>query len=243
MKKKFIFLFITMSLSLVFSEDAKEMLKNAASALDAESVEAEAALHISGKNGKKTERTLSLVMQKGEKTRVLVSFLSPEDLAGLSFSSVVGEKESQIYVSAKNSFYKVRGSTGMARLFGPDIDLNELSSIDAKDVEYDMDGEEEMEGTMCRKVSCLTKDGRLSRVYISDGDGRIVLIESFSKSGKLEKKIKFSDVKNMDGRRISSKIRVENESTGGFSEMEILSIKFNQKIDSSIFDLERLVKR
>lgn len=232
-----------MSVSVTFSEDAREILKNAASDLDAESVEAEAVLHISGKKGEETERTFSFVMQKGEKTRVLVSFISPADLAGLSFSSALGEKESQIYVSAKNSFYKVRGSTGMARLFGPDIDLNELNSMDAENTEYEIDGEGEAEGKACLKIRCRSGNGKFSHVYISKDEGRIVLIESFSKSGKLEKKTKFSGVKNMDGRKISSKIKVENAKSGGFSEVEIRSVKFNRKIDSSIFELERLVKR
>jgi outer membrane lipoprotein-sorting protein len=122
--------------------------------------------------------------------------------------------------------------------------LRESSMVN--DYEHEITGEEDIEGRLCYKIKMTAKEdasivwGKQVR-WIDKKDFLFLKAELYDEDGYLVRTETGSEIRNMDGRTITTKIElIPEEEPENKTHVEIKEIKFNIPLDESFFSQQNM---
>ncbi|MBO4759883.1 MAG: outer membrane lipoprotein-sorting protein [Spirochaetaceae bacterium] len=218
-----------------------------------------ATLTIHSKKG--TDRIRKVIMKKkdyGDVSKELIVFSSPKDVSGTGYlmfeyeadaSGAKKDSDNWLYMPAMKKTRRIAssGSESEGSFMGTDFTYKDMGDRDINKYDYNLLGEEAIDGVECYKVESISKDKTVkdprSIVYIAKSDFIMRRCEFFDRQNQLHRILYCTDFTTIDGYTTAQKLKMENVQTGTWSLIESENIIYNaDDIDDSLFTVAALEK-
>ncbi len=218
-----------------------------------------ATLTIHSKKG--NDRIREVVMKSkdyGDVEKEVIVFTTPKDVAGTGYlmfnykeDSKGNKKDSDnwLYMPAMKKTRRIAssGSESEGSFMGTDFTYQDMGDRSLSKYNYNLLGEESVDGVSCYKVECISKahtekDPRYI-AYISKGDFIMRKCEFYDRQNQLHRVLTCGDFTTIKGFTTAQKMKMENVQSGTWSLIETKNITYDANdIDDSIFTVAALEK-
>jgi len=253
MKKLIAVTVLAFSASVFAGElSGREIMEKVSNAPDGDSRSSELEMKLISKNGSVRERKItSYSLDEGKITKQIMFFTYPKDVKGTGFLTIdydePGKSDDQwLYLPAMKKTRRISGSSSKTDYFmGSDFTYDDIGdrNIDEDNHKYLRD--EKVDGFDCYVVESTPKnpaDEVFSKkiAWIRKDNLMVLAVDYFDKMGSLQRKFKASDIKQIEGFWTVGKMRIENVQTNHATELLFNNIKYNIKVDSKTFTVNKL---
>ena len=218
-----------------------------------------ATLTIHSKKG--ADRIREVIMKSkdyGDVTKEVIVFTTPKDVAGVGYlmfdypEAADGSKkdaDNWLYMPAMKKTRRIAssGSESEGSFMGTDFTYQDMGERSLSKYDYNLLGEESVDGVECYKVECISKahtekDPRYI-TYISKNDYIMRKCEFYDRQDQLHRILTCSDFTTIKGFTTAQKMKMENVRTGTWSLIETKDIAYDEgDIDDSLFTVAALEK-
>ena len=218
-----------------------------------------ATLTIHSKKG--NDRIREVVMKSkdyGDVEKEVIVFTTPKDVAGTGYlmfnykEDAKGNKKDSdnwLYMPAMKKTRRIAssGSESEGSFMGTDFTYQDMGDRSLSKYNYNLLGEESVDGVSCYKVECISKahtekDPRYI-AYIFKGDFIMRKCEFYDRQNQLHRVLTCSDFTTIKGFTTAQKMKMENVQSGTWSLIETKNITYDANdIDDSIFTVAALEK-
>ena len=218
-----------------------------------------ATLTIHSKKG--SDRIREVIMKSkdyGEIKKEVIVFVTPKDVAGTGYLMFEYEEDENgkkkdsdnwLYMPAMKKTRRIAssGSESDGSFMGTDFTYRDMGDRSLNDYEYNLLGEETIDGTECYKVECIAKDKTEKDPryisYIAKSDFILRKCELFDRQNQLHRVLTCTDFTTIKGFKTAQKMKMENVQTGTWSSFETSNIVYDGgDIDDSLFTVASLEK-
>lgn len=215
--------------------------------------------------------TLDLINKKGKKRRQestwtylttdddirysLFRFKAPSDIKGTGFLSIEYPKKVEdrwLYLPAFGRSRRISANEKTDRFMGSDFTYEDLERVNLINFDYQLLGEETMDGQVCYKISAVpnnattkSESGYSKRTYfVRKNSYHIVKIDHYNKKGKLSKIFLGKDIRQPAGTTIQRVHHMEAQDleTGHTSVIKLSNFKINRGVAVDGFTIRALEK-
>lgn len=258
-------LILTLSTALLaFSLNAQtlsgyDIMKKADEVPSPKTSSSTATLTIHSKKG--NDRIREVIMKSkdyGDVEKEVIVFTTPKDVAGTGYlmfnykeDSKGNKKDSDnwLYMPAMKKTRRIAssGSESEGSFMGTDFTYQDMGDRSLSKYNYNLLGEESVDGVSCYKVECISKahtekDPRYI-TYISKSDFIMRKCEFYDRQNQLHRVLTCSNFTTIKGFTTAQKMKMENVQTGTWSLIETKNITYDANdIDDSIFTVAALEK-
>ncbi|MCR4579480.1 MAG: outer membrane lipoprotein-sorting protein [Treponema sp.] len=241
------------------AESGYDIMKKADQVPEPKTSSSKATLTIHSKKG--SDRIREVIMKSkdfGDVTKEVIVFTSPKDVAGVGYlmfeyaEDASGNKkdaDNWLYMPAMKKTRRIAssGSESEGSFMGTDFTYQDMGERSLNDYDYNLLGEEAVNGVDCYKVECISKahtekDPRYIS-YISKADYILQKCEFYDRQDQLHRVLTCTDFTTIDGYKTAQKMKMENVQTGTWSSIDTKEIVYNaDDIDDSLFTVAALEK-
>ena len=255
MKKTILITLVLMLATTMFAQSGYDIMKKADEVAEPKTSSSTATLTIHSKKG--SDRIREVIMMSkdyGDVSKQVIAFTTPKDVAGtayLMFDYDDDDKDSDnwLYLPAMKKTRRIAssGSESEGSFMGTDFTYQDMGNRSLNKYDYNLLGEEEVDGVACYKVECISKahtekDPRYIS-YISKSDYILRKCEFYDRQNQLHRVLTCSDFTTIKGFTTAQKMKMENVQTGTWSLIESKNIKYDEEdIDDSLFTVAALEK-
>lgn len=223
----------------VYAMSAQEVLNRLRNTTTAQDRRVKAVMRITDKSKRVQERTLRMVM-KGDK-KMLVTFISPAELRGVSFLTTAPENM-WVYLPAQGRVRRISGSAADQSFGGSDFSYKEMASISfGTSVAHGEADEVELNGVKAYLIT-LEQDGEESRLWVEKERFLPLRLEKIARDGRVAKSIVFADFQKANEVWIPRTVRLDNLARGTITELKLLDVEIDVGIKDSYFTEENMKK-
>jgi len=202
------------------------------------------------KKGESRQHNLMLFRSDDGKTeKQLVEYLSPADVKGTKFLSILeegaDEAEMWLYLPALGKERRIAGHMTKGSFMGTDFTYEEIAGFGNYRDDYDAVrlADEELDGYMCYVLDLTPKSADVEysrvRMWVWQAEMVPLKLQFFNRDGQLSKQLLLSDLRqDSEGRYMPYTITMSNELAGTKSIINILEV--HEEIDDSYFTLRYL---
>lgn len=191
-------------------------------------------------------RTIKMKNWNKGNDKALIEILSPKKEAGNKTLKIGNELWT--YLSNTETTMKLPPSMMLQSWNGSDLTNDDLvrESDLADDYYAEILHEEKIRGDMCYKIKLTPKPQAAvvwGKLYYWVGKSNYLpyLIQFYDEKGALQRSMKFTDIKKMDGRKIPTKWTIINENKEGeYTEFIYNEVEFDVKIPDKTFSFRQL---
>ena len=258
--KKLIITFTTLLLAAsLFAETGYDIMKKADEVPEPKTSSSVATLTIHSKKG--SDRIREVIMKSknyGDVSKEVIVFTTPKDVAGVGYLMFNYEEDSSgnkkdsdnwLYMPAMKKTRRIAssGSESEGSFMGTDFTYQDMGDRSLNKYDYNLLGEESVDGELCYKVECISKthtekDPRYIS-YIGKSDYILRKCEFYDRQDQLHRVLTCSDFTTIDGFKTAQKMKMENVQTGTWSLIETKNIVYNaDDIDDPLFTVAALEK-
>ena len=245
MKRIAIAALLSIGTTLLFSQNADEIVRASRDRIKSESVSTRSRMVISSKDGTTTERLDDQYAVDGPGGRkTLIVFQKPASVAGTRFLTIENPGKSDdrwIFLPALGKVRRVSAGEGSGSFMGSDFSYDDVSSAD-RGVEEDAHvllREEELDGKACWVIESKPKDSgyQYSRMvsWIQKDSSIARRIEMFDKKGALLKILELGKIEDIQGRLTPKTTKMANAQTKTSTTIEVEILKYDDKIPEGVF--------
>jgi len=258
MKKIFI-LFLVFSISaglaLVYGNEeltADEIMDRSFKATKLAGSEALSTMTIIDDKGRERIREISSITKlydNGETEKRLIRFLSPADVKGTGLLTFDYEKKDDdlwLFMPALRKTRRIVSSEKAKNFMGSEFSYSDMTPPTLEDFSYVLQGEEEVEGTLCWTIEMIPVDDDIadengfSRRIISVAKEDFVIRRAiyYDLDGELHKELSVKEVKEIDPeshRYRPMQMIMINQQNGRKSILKIDEIQFNPGVKDEYF--------
>ncbi|HCM28413.1 MAG TPA: outer membrane lipoprotein-sorting protein [Treponema sp.] len=245
MKRIAIAALLSIGTTLLFSQNADEIVRASRDRIKSESVSTRSRMVISSKDGTTTERLVDQYAVEGPGGRkTLIVFQKPASVAGTRFLTIENPGKSDdrwIFLPALGKVRRVSAGEGSGSFMGSDFSYDDVSSAD-RGVEEDAHvllREEELDGKACWVIESKPKDSgyQYSRMvsWIQKDSSIARRIEMFDKKGALLKILELGKIEDIQGRLTPKTTKMANAQTKTSTTIEVEILKYDDKIPEGVF--------
>jgi hypothetical protein len=236
-----------------------DIMKKADEIPEATTASSTATLTIHSKKG--SDRIRQVIMKSkdyGDVKKEVIVFVNPKDVAGTGYlmfdyeedaSGNKKDSDNWLYMPAMKKTRRIAssGSESDGSFMGTDFTYRDMGERSLNDYEYNLLGEESVDGTECWKVECIAKDKTEKDPryisYIAKSDYILRKCELFDRQNQLHRVLTCTDFTTIKGFTTAQKMKMENVQTGGWSTFEMAEIVYDGgDIDDSLFTVASLEK-
>ena len=214
-----------------------------------------ATLTIHSKKG--SDRIREVIMKSkdfGDVEKSVIVFTTPKDVSGtgyLMFDYTDESKDSDnwLYMPAMKKTRRIAssGSESEGSFMGTDFTYQDMGDRSLSKYDYNLLGEEAVDGVTCYKVECISKthtekDPRYIS-YIGKEDYILRKCEFYDRQNQLHRILTCTDFTTIKGFTTAQKMKMENVQSGTWSLIETKNIQYDEEeIDDSLFTVAALEK-
>ena len=259
MKKTFLLLSTVLIGTLLFAESGYDIMKKADEVPEAKTSSSTATLTIHSKKG--SDRIREVIMKSkdyGEVEKSIIVFTNPKDVAGVGYLMFNYEEDANgntkdadnwLYMPAMKKTRRIAssGSESEGSFMGTDFTYQDMGERSLSKYDYNLLGEESVDGVACYKVECISKahtekDPRYIS-YIGKTDFILRKCEFYDRQDQLHRVLTCTDFTIIKGYTTAQKMKMENVQTGTWSLIESKDIVYDSDdIDDSLFTVAALEK-
>ncbi|MBP5603827.1 MAG: outer membrane lipoprotein-sorting protein [Treponema sp.] len=255
MKKAIIFTLALMLTTTLNAQSGYDIMKKADEVAEPKTSSSTATLTIHSKKG--SDRIREVIMMSkdyGDVEKSVIVFTTPKDVAGtgyLMFDYDEEDKDSDnwLYMPAMKKTRRIAssGSESEGSFMGTDFTYQDMGNRSINKYDYNLLGEETIDGVACYKVECISKahtekDPRYIS-YIGKSDYILRKCEFYDRQDTLHRVLTCTDFTTIKGFTTAQKMKMENVQTGTWSLIETKNIKYDDEdIDDSMFTVAALEK-
>ena len=206
---------------------------------------AEVQLTLVSKRNTRRERMIRVdSLDTNDGKRTMVRFLKPADVAGTSFLSVEQKErddDQYLYLPSLDKSKRISGGQKNQRFMGTELTYADMESRDLKDGVVTRLPDEDYGGgkvfVLEAKPRETDKDSQYSRTksWIHKVSSVPLKVEFYDRKGRLLKVLKVKRLEKQDGRWIARETLIENSQSKAKTEMSIVSIVFDVKLNPAMF--------
>lgn len=256
--KKAILITLAMGLGIAsaFAQTGRDIAKKVLERPDGDSRQSEMTMTLINKRGsQRVRKIITYSMDVGENkkdSKTIMFFTHPGDVKDTGFLSWTyndpnKETDQWLYLPAMKKTRRISGSSAQSDYFmGSDLTYEDLSGHSLDSEEHKLLREEAIQGKACWVLQSTPKDKQ--SIYTK----RIIWVEKVSliplkgeyydKLDKLQRTLNASDLKQVDGFWIATKMVIENVQTKHKTILEFHNPKFNISLKESQFTVNSLEK-
>ena len=255
MKKSILITLVLMLATTMFAQSGYDIMKKADEVAEPKTSSSTATLTIHSKKG--SDRIREVIMMSkdyGDVEKSVIVFTTPKDVAGtgyLMFDYDEDDKDSDnwLYMPAMKKTRRIAssGSESEGSFMGTDFTYQDMGDRSLNKYDYNLLGEETVDGVACYKVECISKahtekDPRYIS-YIGKSDYILRKCEFYDRQDTLHRVLTCTDFTTIKGFTTAQKMKMENVQTGTWSLIETKNIKYDDEdIDDSLFTVAALEK-
>ena len=214
-----------------------------------------ATLTIHSKKG--SDRIREVIMKSkdyGDVEKQIIVFTTPKDVAGTGYLMFDYEDDSKdsdnwLYLPAMKKTRRIAssGSESEGSFMGTDFTYQDMGSRSLSKYDYNLLGEEAVDGVDCYKVECISKahtekDPRYI-CYISKSDYILCKCEFYDRQDQLHRVLTCTNFTTIKGFTTAQVMKMENVQAGTWSLIETKNIVYDDEdIDDSLFTVAALEK-
>ncbi|MCR4632394.1 MAG: outer membrane lipoprotein-sorting protein [Treponema sp.] len=236
-----------------------DIMKKADEVAEPKTSSSTATLTIHSKKG--SDRIREVIMKSkdyGDVSKEVIVFTSPKDVSGTGYlmfeykeDSNGNKKDSDnwLYLPAMKKTRRIAssGSESEGSFMGTDFTYQDMGDRSLNKYDYNLLGQEAVDGVDCYKVECISKEGTEKDpryiTYISKADYIMRKCEFYDRQNQLHRVLTCTDFTNIKGFTTAQKMKMENVQTGTWSLIETKNIAYDEEdIDDSLFTVAALEK-
>ncbi len=255
MKKTILITLVLMLANALFSQTGYDIMKKADEVAEPKTSSSTATLTIHSKKG--SDRIREVIMMSkdyGDVKKSVIVFTTPKDVAGtgyLMFDYDDDDKDSDnwLYLPAMKKTRRIAssGSESEGSFMGTDFTYQDMGDRSLSKYDYNLLGEETVDGVVCYKVECISKahtekDPRFIS-YIGKTDYILRKCEFYDRQNQLHRVLTCTNFTTIKGFTTAQVMKMENVQTGTWSLIESKNIVYDdQDLDDSLFTVAALEK-
>jgi len=180
----------------------------------------------------------------GFDTKTLIIFDYPADIRGTglllwTYEDAAKDDDRWLYLPALKKVRRIAGESKNDYFMGTDFTYDDMGARSIDDDTHTLLGKETVEGVECYKIESVPKDkdGQYSKriTWIIPEKWVFTKVEFYEKSGTLQKVLKVSNIKEVDGIWIGHEMFMDNLSKKHQTRIEVTEVKFNSEMNDQIF--------
>ena len=253
LKTLFLSLFMLSGILFLFSDEkGEEIGRKAHNLKKADDMSSQSKMILIDSKGNKTTRELKNYSKKFKNgTNSFIEFLSPGDVAGTKFLTIVeanGEETQRIYLPALKKVRRIAAGDKNGKFMNSDITYYDMENREFEDSNYQFIAENKTDDNF--------KDMKFYVVKVTDKKGNspygyseswvnmdnyfVYRIDVYNKKGNLLKRVMNIEVKDINGVLIPTRMVVDNIEDNHKTLMMIDNPKINSGLPDSIFEINNL---
>ena len=211
--------------------------------VDYENSKTQAEMILIDKNSNVEEREIIMFeKEENDKTSMLMRFLSPKSVEGVTLLSIENGDRIYLYMPAYQKPRRIAGSSKQENFMGTDFSYEDIS-MDYQSEEYQKNLLEETEQQFLIEV--IPDDEEISYqkflLYINKEAFYVEKVEFYDMNEQLAKTLAIKEVKIDENNRITPiKIELNNITDSHQTKMNIKEIEYNSDLSSSFFSIRTL---
>ncbi|MBO7583971.1 MAG: outer membrane lipoprotein-sorting protein [Treponema sp.] len=255
MKKSILITLVLMLANALFSQTGYDIMKKADEVAEPKTSSSTATLTIHSKKG--SDRIREVIMKSkdyGDVKKSVIVFTTPKDVAGtgyLMFDYDDDDKDSDnwLYLPAMKKTRRIAssGSESEGSFMGTDFTYQDMGDRSLNKYDYNLLGEETVDGVACYKVECISKAGTEKDPrfisYIGKTDYILRKCEFYDRQNQLHRVLTCTNFTTIKGFTTAQVMKMENVQTGTWSLIESKNIVYDDEdLDDSLFTVAALEK-
>jgi len=173
---------------------------------------------------------------------IVTALVDPESVRGfalLARRAKDGKETLWMYAPLVRRVRRLVGIDRFQAFLGSDFSIGELASFDVIDRNYELAGEEKIDGIAAHKiVERLAEPTPYSKIetWVSVDRHLPIVRRYYDRAGELWKVARFDDVAVIDGVPTVLHATIKDEQAGGSSEMKVSEVKYDSEVSEKLFD-------
>jgi len=237
------------------AETGYDIMKKADEVAEPKTSSSTATLTIHSKKG--SDRIREVIMKSkdyGDVKKEVIVFTTPKDVSGTAYLMFDYEDESKdsdnwLYLPAMKKTRRIAssGSESEGSFMGTDFTYQDMGDRSLSKYNYNLLGEDNIDGVACYKVECISKAGTEKDpryiTYIGKSDYIMRKCEFYDRQNQLHRLLTCSNFTSIKGFTTAQVMKMENVQTGTWSLIETKNIQYDaEDIDDSLFTVAALEK-
>ena len=259
MKKSILLLTTILFTTTLFAETGYDIMKKAHEVPEPATSSSTATLTIHSKKG--SDRIREVIMKSkdyGDVEKSIIVFTTPKDVAGTGYLMFNYEEDANgntkdadnwLYLPAMKKTRRIAssGSESEGSFMGTDFTYQDMGERSLNKYDYNLLGEETVDGVDCYKVECISKehtekDPRFIS-YIGKSDYILRKCEFYDRQDQLHRVLSCTNFTTIKGFTTAQIMKMENIQSGTWSLIETKNIVYDDEvIDDSLFTVAALEK-
>ena len=259
MKKSILLLTTILFTTALFAETGYDIMKKAHEVPEPTTSSSTATLTIHSKKG--SDRIREVIMKSkdyGDVEKSVIVFTTPKDVAGTGYLMFNYEEDANgntkdadnwLYLPAMKKTRRIAssGSESEGSFMGTDFTYQDMGERSLNKYDYNLLGEETVDGVACYKVECISKehtekDPRFIS-YIGKTDYIMHKCEFYDRQDQLHRVLTCTNFTTIKGFTTAQVMKMENVQSGTWSLIETKNIVYDDEdIDDSLFTVAALEK-
>jgi hypothetical protein len=213
-----------------------------------ESQQYEGVLRVIDPGGKVTDKawTYQRIGSSGA-SKVLIAFTQPAEVKGVALLVVNYPDRSSdqwMWTPAINRERRIAPQDRGARFFATDFSFEDLEERDVEQFDYELEGEETVDGDACWKIAVTPRAGMRSQYsrslyWVRKSSYTYARIENHNAKG-LVRRLKYSQLENVQNVWTARAIEVEDVTRKSRTVLTLRSVKYNISLPADQFTVQAL---
>jgi hypothetical protein len=248
MNKVLVAVFVVLSALSVRAEDARQIVSEVQKRSRVDSQQYTGLLQVIDGGNRVSEKgwTYARVGSHGA-SRVVIRFTTPAEVKGVALLVVnYADRASDqwMWTPAINRERRVATQDRRSRFFGTDFSFEDLEERDVDQYDYQMMGDETLEGEACWRIAATPRAGKRSQYtrsiyWVRKATYTYAQIENFD-GEKLVRRLKYRQMENVQGIWTARALEVEDVARKSRTVLKLQSITYNSPLASDAFTVQAL---
>jgi hypothetical protein len=230
------------------AEDARQIVEEVQHRNTSKSQRYEGSLEvIDAKSRVSTKRWEYLRIGSFGASKAVLRFTSPAEVKGVALlvhSHPDRASDQWMWRPAIERDQRIALQDRSTRFFGTDFSYEDLEERDVNQYDFSIAGEDSLDGVACWKLEADPREKKASQytktvLWVSKDHYVYLLAESYNKAG-LSRRIKYSDVQNIQGIWTARTLEVTDMKTKSRTVMKLEKLQYNMPLKEEDFTLQAL---
>ena len=230
------------------ADDPKQIVAEAQKRTDAKSQRYEGLLQVFEAKGRVSDKrwTLERIGSHGN-SRAILKFTAPAEVKGVALLIVNHPDRASdqwMWTPAIERDRRIALQDRSTRFFGTDFSFEDLEERDVNQYDYQMLGDETVDGAACWKIQSVPKERKSSQytrsvVWIRKDNYSFARIESYVKDAVV-RRLDYSDIQNVQGIWTARQLEMTDLRRGSRTRLTLDKLQYNTPMNEEDFTLQAL---
>lgn len=241
-------MFVVLAVPIVTAQDARQIMGEVQQRSRVDSQQYKGVLQVVDGGNRVSEKgwTYARVGSHGN-SKVVIRFTTPAEVKGVALLVVNypdRASDQWMWTPAINRERRVATQDRRSRFFGTDFSFEDLEERDVEQYDYQMQGEETLDGEACWKIAATPKSGKRSQYtrsiyWVRKSTYTWAHIENFD-GDKLVRRLTYRRMENIQGVWTARTLEVEDVTRKSRTVLTLDSVTYNAPLANDEFTIQAL---